>query len=345
MELINIDHRGGRYEFLLEQAYNSNISTDDVVDYIEQKRQAILSERRAETEGLHKIIEDFGPVTCGLRNDRIDDIVKAIVRDKSIDSIEELRSRITDDFIPRIESYILWSFYNQTTNDLIEHYFIGHQNVVPTLRKIRNIDFFLRVRGTLIPFDLKITHISEDFFDMYSQGLIPNPTEHPDAFRLAQNRNSETRSIKAFYRVRKSRLSLPNYGSFSKKELLDALLASQDKESIRYVKTAFETRKAMIGDISSDLEKLEWWNFKYQGERLFANNNRLFLFFAYTDAFEDGRPIKGKLSIIKGAVQELLDDIENTPIHTIRYLYEKDPALTGDYRAQALSLLITDSKQ
>ena len=101
----------------------------------------------------------------------------------------------------------------------------------------------------------------------------------------------------------------------------------------------------MIGDISSDLEKLEWWNFKYQGERLFANNNRLFLFFAYTDAFEDGRPIKGKLSIIKGAVQELLDDIENTPIHTIRYLYEKDPALTGDYRAQALSLLITDSKQ
>lgn len=234
MGLKDIDYQGGRYKILLEQAYNSNISSNDVIDYIEQKRQVILSKRRVETEGLHKIIENFGPVTCGLRNDRIDDIVKAIVRDKSIRSIEELHSKITKDFIPRIQSYILWSFYNQTTNDLIEHYFIGHQNVIPTLRKIRNIDFFLRIGETLIPFDLKITHISEDFFDMYSQGLISNPAEHPDSFRLDKNQHPETKLIKRFYKIRKARLSLPNYGSFSKKELLDALLVSEDKESIRY---------------------------------------------------------------------------------------------------------------
>ena len=34
----------------------------------------------------------------------------------------------------------------------------------------------------------------------------------------------------------------------------------------------------MIQEVSNDTTTLEWWNYKYQGERLFSNNNRFFVF-------------------------------------------------------------------
>ena len=66
----------------------------------------------------------------------------------------------------------MWSYYNQTANDIIELFFLQHPAVLPTLRKIHDIDFFIKIDGRIIPFDLKFTHISDSYFDLASQGII-----------------------------------------------------------------------------------------------------------------------------------------------------------------------------
>ncbi len=333
-----------KFKGLLKLAYNTNITIEEVINYIESKRDIINNERNIAEEGLEDIIKNFGTVNCGLRNDKVDDIVKALVRDKSIKTIETLRSRVNDDITPRIKNYILWSFYNQTTNDLIEHAFIKHKKIIPTLRKIHDIDFFVKIENDIIPFDLKITHIADDFFDMYSKGLSANNSTEHDSYSINQQKQSEIETIKEYYKSRKRDLSLPNYGGLSKSEMLNILHSTKIKDDENFVDKICTMRKGLVENIGTELKKLEWWNYKFQGERLFSNNNRLFIFLAYTNAFEDGRPLKGKIEIIENAVNNLLNNINKSNINTIKYHYDKEAALTGNYTALSTSLLITANK-
>lgn len=335
--------KNGRFLKLLEQAYDSEITVDDVVEYIESKRAEIDESRNIAEEGLDELIKNYGPVNCGVRNDKVDDIVKTLVRDKTIKTIDELKDRIENEFFPRIKNYILWSFYNQTTNDLIEHFFIKHQKIVPTLRKIHHIDFFLKLDDAIIPFDLKITHISDDFFDLYSQGLI-RTSDEADDFSIDSNNKTEIEEIKDFYKSKKKPLALPNYGQLSKMEMLEVLSLAEDEETQKFVGRIYQKRMELISNILNDLDQLEWWNYKYQGERLFSNNNRLFVFLVYTNAFEDGRPIKGQLDLIQEKVNSLLDNIQLDSINTIKYHYDKDASLVGDYESSSISILIETEK-
>ncbi|QCX34703.1 hypothetical protein FDN13_13880 [Caloramator sp. E03] len=334
----------GDFKNILKQAYNSSTTIEDILSYIESKRTIIDNERKKAEEGLYNIINNYGSVNCGLRNDKVDDIVKDLVRDKSIKSIDMLLNRIDKDIIPKIRNYILWSFYNQTTNDLIEHYFIKHSKIIPTLRKIHHIDFFIKIDNNIIPFDLKITHVAEDFFDLYSKGLIENDENSSDSYSINENGESEIEIIKSYYKKNKQIMSLPNYGGLSRKELLDILSSRHDEKTLNFVKSIYDLRRNSVEKIGSELKKLEWWNYKYQGERLFSNNNRLFIFLAYTNAFEDGRPLKGKLDVIESAVNDLLNSINVNKINTIKYHYDKDPSKVGNYSAKSVSILIKGEK-
>ena len=149
------------------KVYDSDLSNQDILDYIKEKRQEIIDKRTQENEGLDLLVQEFGSVSCGLRNDKVDDIIKGFVRDKTIKEYAVFREKLDNDIIKRIQNYVEWSFYNQITNDLIEMFFIQHPKIIPTLRKIHDIDFFIEINDKIIPFDLKITHISDSFFDLY----------------------------------------------------------------------------------------------------------------------------------------------------------------------------------
>ena len=86
----------------------------------------------------------------------------------------------------------MWSYYNQTANDIIELFFLQHPAVLPTLRKIHDIDFFIKIDGKIIPFDLKFTHISDSYFDLASQGILRSGNSMFDDFYI--NSNSETKA-------------------------------------------------------------------------------------------------------------------------------------------------------
>ena len=154
--------------------------------------------------------------------------------------MDALTAELDDVMLPRIRQYSLWSYYNQTSNDIIELFFLKHPAVIPTLRKIHDIDFFLKIDERIIPFDLKFTHISDSYFDLASQGIIRNDDlTNPDNFSINPvSDNSEIKRIKAYYSTIKRshrEYNLPNFCGLDKNELCDLLVSTNDVDAISFV--------------------------------------------------------------------------------------------------------------
>lgn len=342
----NVSFSSGKEKELMAIAYDSTITIQNLLDYIEEKRSELIEEREKEVAGLEAVLQQIPVVGCGVRNDNVDTIVQAFTRNKDLKTYEELEASLNIDILPRVKQYCLWSYYNQTSNDIIELIFLKHKNVIPTLRKIYNIDFFLRVDDEIIPFDLKITHVSDEYFELASKG-ISAATNIFDDFTVNKDNSSELETIKAYYKKYKKThksLSLPNISEFKSdtKATLSNYIITLDSKSQEFIIKLQQAHAAYVPADQDELKMLEWWNYKYQGERLFCNNNRLFVFLAYKTKFIDGRDLKGNTAEIERKINTLLDNLSSNSIHTIKYHYEKDPELVGDYTVYSLSTIYSE---
>ena len=341
------ENTDGKERVLMEKAYNSSVTIDQLIDYIVGKRSDLIRQREQELEGLSEVLLEFPVVNCGVRNDKVDDIVKKFVRNKSLKTMDALFEELDNSMLPRIRQYSLWSYYNQTSNDIIELFFLKHPSVIPTLRKIHDIDFFIKIGDDIVPFDLKFTHISDSYFDLASQGIIRDESTetHDDFYVDDASKSSEIKVIKAYYSAFKRthrELALPNLSGLEKNDFCDLLIQSGDIDAQNFVEEMQRNHSAFVPATSEQLYPLEWWNYKYQGERLFCNNNRLFVFLAYTNKFVDGRELKGKTAEIGQKINTLLDNLTMADIHTVKYHYDKEASLVGDYSALSLSTIYSE---
>lgn len=328
------------FKELTEKAFNLECSDEDIIDFIKSKKRDLLISRKKEIEGLDGVLDVLPIVNCGVRNDKVDDIVKKFVRNKSLKTIDALYENLDDVILPCIRQYCLWSYFNQTSNDVIETLFLEHDLVVPTLRKIHDIDFFVNVEGKYIPFDLKITHVSDDYFELLSQGLKANSKK--DDFIANSDGISEFNKIKDFYKQLKQKskdLKLPNLSGMSKSDVIAQIEQCQCKSCSDFISKAKRDRSSLVSKTASNLKMLEWWNYKYQGERLFCNNNRIFLFLSYKQNFGDARELKADVKNIQKIVNSLMCNIKNSSVHNINYVYEKDERYNGTYSAKSLSAI------
>lgn len=341
------ENTDGNVRALTEKAYSSSVTIDQLVNYIIGKRTELIQQREQELEDLSDVLADFPVVNCGVRNDKVDDIVKAFVRNKSLKTMDELFEELDNSILPRIRQYCLWSYYNQTSNDIIELFFLKHASVIPTLRKIHDIDFFIKIGNDIVPFDLKFTHISDSYFDLASQGIIrdTDAAHHDDFYIDTASDTSEIKVIKAYYGAFKKahkELALPNLRGLEKNDFCNLLLQTKDAKASNFVIKMQNNHSHFVPSTSDQLYSLEWWNYKYQGERLFCNNNRLFVFLAYKSKFVDGRELKGKTAEIGRKINSLLDNLTMADIHTVKYHYDKEASLEGDYTALSLSTIYSE---
>lgn len=322
---------------LLCNAYNSDVTIDDIVKFIMSKKEDILQVRKMNEKFLISIVEDMDVVNCGIRNDQVDDIIKPFVRNKEFTSLDDMTSELDNKLLPRIRNYVYWSYFNQLSNDLIENSFYMHPSIIPTLRKIHDIDFFIKVEDKIIPFDLKITHISDDFFNTYSEGL--NESNKDDSFESIGN-ESEFKKIKDIYKNAKNSFNLPNYGGLGKLEMLEILKEQNNAEINDEMELIYKNRLNMVNEISKNIKPLEWWNYKFQGERLFSNNNRFFVFLTHKSVFRDGKDLKKDVNDIRDSITRKLDTLTLNDIHEIKYIYEKDQRVNGNYTINCVSILV-----
>lgn len=337
---IAIDHPAPKLDDFYQALYESDrISIDDLIEFIRDEYPKVRAARHDQEQYLPDILQGFSSVKCGVRNDNLNDLVSGLVRDKTIQSKQELDERVQALIQSNIQDYIYWQYYNQATSDLLEHLFNDHPRIIPTLRKIKYVDFLIQIDGKIIPFDLKVTHLSESYYDLLKTGLSENSSEQDDYGK--GEAPSEIEHIKKFYKSVKAKYALPNYGTLTKIELLNHLKAieSLDPEIQEFLHSIEQSRAQLVQATKADLQKACWWNYKYQGERLFKNNNRFYVFLAYQKSFEDPRPLKGYLDEIKLEVNALLDQIQASDLMTIQYKYEKDKTYNGDYKVNALSVM------
>lgn len=329
---------------LMEDVYNSSLSIDSLLKYIEKRRAQLIDERKADLEGLPELLNKLPVVNAGVRDDKVDSIIKSFVRNKNIKEYTTFQEELQNKIIPRITNYILWSYFNQTSNDLIELIFLKHDKIIPTLRKIHDIDFFVKFdKNTIIPFDLKVTHISDSFFDLSYQGITKNTdTNIFDDYTVYSSKKTELAYIKEFYKSLKSEYNLPNYGKLSKAELINNIESIDNNIVKNFIQKTIDKHNNLIPKSPDELHKLEWWNYKYQGERLFSNNNRIFLFLALKDKFIDGRILKGKIEVLENIINKMLNEISLESVHTIKYRYEKDKEKIGNYQCKAFSTIYTE---
>ncbi len=122
---------------------------------------------------INELIKDLQKVTSTneyweawnsvYRDDIRQHIQHHFVRNTSIWRLEELLSRIDKDLLPVVRGYTVISWYNQWTSTLIEDLIMTHERIVPTVRKIDKVDFFIKTEDLDIPMDLKMTFIPREY--------------------------------------------------------------------------------------------------------------------------------------------------------------------------------------
>ena len=197
-------------------------------------------------------------------------------------------------------------------------------------------------------YSLKFTHISDQarkgYFDLVSQGIGYSESSFDD-YSVTGKKPSELNIIRDFYNAYKRAnrdLNLTAACKLSKYDLVSFISNIDSDSANEFVIEIENTRKKYVPDNTEELKILEWWNYKYQAERLFCNNNRLFVFVAFKNKFIDGRELKGKTEEIGKKITELLDSLTESSIHEIHYHYENESRLAGNYTAYSLSTIYSE---
>lgn len=321
----DIQTAGNTFMDLYTTLFSSEVANKELIKFIKERYPQVKSLRKKEEQGLLEALQDFNNVRCGIRNDRLNTLAQEVVRDKTVKSESELDKKIEDKVFYKVRQYVKWSWFNQVTNDLIEHFFNDHAKVLPTLRKIPGLDFFINIGDKYMHFDLKITHISKDYYGMKREesGLL-----------------SEIDRIKRVFK------DSDDYYIYNRNftEMVDFIEQAPSnnfrKEGLKAIQGLCSWRAQEVERLKQDLMTLQQWNYENQGERLFRNNNRLFIFLADPDTLEDASYLKRDIPAIKKKVKPFLDNISEDDLTTIQYFYDQG-GNRGDYEATSTGILIT----
>ena len=94
----------GRIKDVLSKVYETDITIEQILTYINSKRSELIASRKNELEGLEELLMVFPIEECGIRNDKVDDIIKSFVRDKSIKTIDAMQQKLDNIIFPKIKA-------------------------------------------------------------------------------------------------------------------------------------------------------------------------------------------------------------------------------------------------
>ena len=80
-EILNnnsIEPSSNDYNELYEQLFNTEVDNQEIISYIKNKYPEIRQQRHEEEAHLPEIIRNFGIVSCGIRNDNLNEEIISI---------------------------------------------------------------------------------------------------------------------------------------------------------------------------------------------------------------------------------------------------------------------------
>lgn len=137
----------------------SGISEERIGSYIREKYESQRPQERREEEEIKQELHRLQTYQSSVWLGNVDSMLQRTVR--RVKNLDELEEQIQQTLLPMVGNYVKWSWYNQWTERLIGNIFTDHEEVIPTLRRVKAVDFF--IRG--VPFDLKLTFLPKGFIN------------------------------------------------------------------------------------------------------------------------------------------------------------------------------------
>ncbi len=285
----NIDIKSVPSKNLFEFLFHKNISEDFLNEFIRRKYLEERNQRKSKEDLLYSQLYRIKEFDWGgfYQNSVEQTIVNNYI--KKIDNYNELVSCIDDNLSLRIRKYIICSWYNHWTSILIEDLFKEHPDILPTLGKIKKVDFFWKN----FPFDLKVTYFPVGYMEMYRKQKGWKPYELSE--------------LKSFAKTEKIFINR----SLSEQELFDELLTriseSSSKKAKEFLISFYAKRKVIIDDAIANPKNLIRWLYENQGIRRFDAANRFFIILIDKNHLEESWKLKRNKEILSKSIKKFLD--------------------------------------
>jgi hypothetical protein len=272
----------------LDGIYLSDISRFDLERIIRDLDAFERSGRRRDEENI--LAELFKLRAFDWGGIHENDINKYLVDNyvKKITSYDDLVDKIENEILESLKGFVLCSWYNNWTSIIIEDIFKTHPRVLPTVGKIKQVDFFI----DSIPFDLKMTYFPVGFMEEQRQrhGVV----------------KSEVSELK---RVCK-KFNLPIDFERSSIDVLLDMIAALSESSNPLIKEIYgdfvERRRIIINETMENPKPLLKWLYERQGIQRFDTSNRLFLISIDQSSMENSWKLKRDHSLLQSKINDYL---------------------------------------
>lgn len=214
-------------------------------------------------------------------------------------SYENLISKFETEINTAVQGYVLNSWYNHWSSILIEHIFKSHQSVLPTVGKIKSVDFFIND----IPFDLKVTYL---------------PTGYITAKRKEKGFPVELTFLKS--KAREGNISFDKTAKPEDVfyEIVEKMKDRNDAFCNGVLTTIKNEKLEILNEVQANPKILATWLYENQGEMRFGSENRLFLVLVDTDDFNSSWKLKRNLDLLKPTIIKYLDNFGTKKIDDLK---------------------------
>ena len=202
-------------------------------------------------------------------------------------SYSNLIAKFETEINPTVQGYVLNSWYNYWSSVLIENIFKTHSTVLPTIGKIKNVDFFIND----VPFDLKVTYL---------------PAEY-----IKQKRKEKGLSIELMFLKTQAEAMGIKFDKHAKQhdmyyEITEKMRDRNDNSGKRVLSQLQKEKLSILQEAQKQPKILAKWLYENQGEMRFGAENRLFLVLVDTDNFADSWKLKRNIELLKPAIVSYL---------------------------------------
>ncbi len=214
-------------------------------------------------------------------------------------SYENLIAKFDTEIKTAVRGYVLNSWYNHWSSILIEHIFKSHSTVLPTVGKIKGVDFFINN----VPFDLKVTYLPAEYIKDKRK-----EKGYPVELTFLKKKAAEAKIV------------------FDKKakpadifyEIVEKMKDRNDAFCNSILTILKNEKLEILSEVQANPKILATWLYENQGEMRFGSENRLFLVLVDTDDFNSSWKLKRNLDLLKPTIISYLDNFKTKKIDDLK---------------------------
>jgi len=204
--------------------------------------------------------------SSSVHQDDFNSNMNKIIRSVDVSTYKKLHEEIEKKLVKQLKNYMTWQWYNQKCSDLIENLILTQSNIIQTPRKIKNIDFFVKLDDTYIfPFDLKLTIFPLGFM---KDNKIPNERIMIETY--ISDVSNHYKILKWLYTEQNPRLFSNNYRHF-------IILLNLDNTDNSYkLKCNIELIKESVNKFFTTIQKSDIIDIEYEYKKDKAKSGKYY---------------------------------------------------------------------